>query len=226
MRTSRMKLTRTVRGLVMPCLAIVVTACGTQTQDIKAHRDWKQALSSGTTSVVFGRIQWLEHGEPRQIGTGLFDFSVSPNLLRIEDKWKTHAEADRNGTFVWALEPGIYVINRINYRDPWSGNYFMVPKVAFRVPDKGQIYYVGTLSADFASKRDLIGGLSGQVTVAIKDQLQEDEQAISKPLGALPKNVQKSLMVHDEDLPGTLDTTKEFNMAVRVLNAIFFGLSH
>jgi hypothetical protein len=221
-----MRTARLLHGLVILFLAGAVGACVAPTQNLKERGNCDQALSSGNKSIVFGRVQWLEHGEEKKIGKGLFDFSISPNLLRMEDKSKTYGEVDENGTFVWSLEPGIYVINRINYRDPWSGNYFMVPKVAFRVPDKGKIYYIGTLRADFAYKRDLIGGLSGQVKVTIEDQGQRDNAAIAETLGIMPKDVEKSLMVHDERLPRTIDTTEEFNMAVQTLNAILFGLSH
>jgi len=221
-----MKLAQLLQGLIILCLVSAISACVAPTQNIKERGGWKQAVSSGVTSAVFGRIQWLEHGNEKKIGKGLFDFLVTPILLRMEDRSRTYGEVDENGEFVWALEPGTYVINRINYRDPWSGNYFMVPQVAFRVPDKGKIYYIGTLKADFASKRDLIGGLSGRVKVMIEDQGEGGYPAIAEKLDMMPKNIEKSLMVHEQGLPRTIDTTEEFNTALRILNAIFLGLSH
>lgn len=212
--------------LIILSLVGTISACGiAPTKNIKERSDWVQAIATGNKSVVFGRMQWLEHGEEKQIGKGLFEFSVSPILLRMEDRSKTIGEVDENGEFVWTLDPGTYVINRINYRDPWSGNYFIVPQVALRVPDKGKIYYIGTLKSDFASKRDLIGGLSGQVKVVIEDQGEGGYAAFAKKSEVIPTNIEKSLMVHEQNLPRTIDTTTEFNMALRILNAIFFGLS-
>jgi len=221
-----MKIAQLFQGLIILFLVNAISSCVAPTQNIKERGGWKQAISSGNTSIVFGRIQWLEHGNEKKIGRGVFDFSVTPNLLRMDDRTRTYGEVDENGEFVWPLEPGIYVINKIAYRDPWSGNYFIVPQVAFRVPDKGKIYYIGTLKADFASKRDFIGGLSGHVKVMIEDQDKGDYAAVAKKLDIMPKHIEKSLMVHEQGLPRTIDTTVEFNAALRILNAIFFGLSY
>ena len=214
-----------LRVLVILCLASSTGGCAAPVQNIKENGGWEQALASGNSSVVFGRIKWIEDGSEKKSGKGLLDFWISPTLLRIEDRSETHAELDEDGTFVWALEPGTYVINRINYRDTWSGNYFMVPKVAFRVPEKGRVYYVGTLRADFSSERDLIGGLSGRVRVTIEDHGRRDRAAILQHPG-IANDFEKSLMVQDERLPRTIDTTEEFNVAVKVLNAVLLGLSY
>ncbi|RMH39663.1 MAG: hypothetical protein D6694_10945 [Gammaproteobacteria bacterium] len=220
-----MKTCRLLRSIVILGLCTALISCVAPAQDIKGPSDLDQVLSSGKKSAVFGRIQWLENGKEKRIEKGLFNFSVSPNLLRMDDRSKIHGEVDENGYFVWSLEPGIYVIYRINYHDPWSGNYFIVPKVAFSVPEKGRIYYIGTLKMDFAPKRDLIGGLSGRVKVRIEDQGQKDNAAIVQKIGAVTHDIEKSLMVHKASLPTTIDTTDEFNLAMRILNAILFGVS-
>lgn len=224
--TIKIGINRMLKSLTILCLACAIAACVTPTPNVKNPEDWKQALSSGNASVVFGRIQWLEHGTERKIGKGLFDFSIAPILLRLEDRSKISGEVDEDGFFAWPLQPGIYVINRINYRDPWSGNYFITPKVAFRVPDRGKLYYVGTLKVDFESKRDLIGGLSGRVNITIKDQDQHNYSSVANHFGMSQMKTEKSVMIHDERLPGTIDTTAEFNMALQIINSILFGVSH
>jgi hypothetical protein len=143
----------------------------------------------------------------------------------MEDGSRILGEIDEAGGFVWALEPGIYVINRINYRDPWSGNYFVVPKVAFRVPGPGRVYYVGTLTADFEPKRDLIGGLSGKLQVRIEDEFEGDYSPLAAELGLARGEIEQSLIVHASDLPQTIDSTAEFQLAMQVLNAALYGLS-
>ena len=202
------------------------TACVTSTPNLKGQTSPTAALASSDKSIVFGRIQWLEHGKEKEIGKGLFAFSVTPHLLRLEDKAKLKSDVDAHGEFVWTLTPGIYVVSKIAYRDPWSGNYFMVPQVAFRVPEKGKVYYIGTLKVDFASERDLIGGLSGQVSVQILDDAAKSYDTAAEDLRIRPALIEKSLMVHASGLPKTIDTTEEFNLTAHILNAIFFGLSH
>lgn len=218
-----MRATSVFRSLAVALLAGVMAACATSTENIQEQGGAKAALAAGEESIVVGRIRWLENGEERKIGSGMFQFSISPVLLRMEDRSKIKTSVDENGAFAWALKPGIYVINRINYRDPWSGNYFMVPKVAFRVSEKGKLYYVGTLMVDFKPKRDLIGGLSGEMKIAIRDQSPEDEGVLTRNLG-VDASVEKSLMIHDRDLPSTIDTTQEYQMTLQILNALFFGL--
>lgn len=215
------------RAVVILCFVGAVGGCAVPkpAENIQDVGSLKNEMHSGSKSVVIGRIQWLEHGKEKKIGKGLFDFSVSPLLLRMEDRSRILGKVDEDGRFVWTLAPGIYVINRINYRDTWSGNYFMVPQVAFRVPEKGKAYYIGTLKADFASKRDFIGGLSGRVSVTIEDQSQRDDGIMAQDLGIASKDMEKSLMVHSKKIPRTIDTTPEFNMAMQILNTILFGMS-
>lgn len=221
-----MEMVKRCRWLVALTAAALLSACFSTTPNLKEQGNAGQALSSADTSVVFGRIRWTEHGTEKTFGKGLFGSSITPNLLRIEDKSRIRADVDKNGEFIWKLKPGIYVINKIDYRDSWSGNYFTVPQVAFRVPEAGKVYYIGTLEVDFASKRDLIGGLSGQVRSRVVDNAPRGYDATARELGIQPDPIDKSLMVHVSGLPGTIDTTKEFNVTVQLLNAVFFGLSH
>lgn len=221
-----MRIGRLLRLLIIFCLANVISACVVPmpTQNINEHNKWEQELSSGNKSLVFGRIQWIEHGKETKIGKGLFAFSISPTIFRMEDKSKTRGSVDENGAFVWALEPGLYVINTIDYHYFWSehGDHSIVPKVAFRVPVKGKIYYIGTLRVDFASKHNVFSGdLYGQMKVTIEDQGQRDNPAIAENQGLMPKDVEKSLMVHDVDLPYAIDTTEQLNKTQRILNYIF-----
>jgi hypothetical protein len=222
----RIKSSRRLHWFVTICLSSAATTCVASAPNILESGDLQKALSSETVSVVAGQIRWFEHGAEKEIGKGLLSFSISPMLLRMEDRSRTLAEVDQDGSFMWALDPGIYVINRINYRDPWSGNYFVVPKVAFHVPDRGKIYYIGTMRADFAAERDIIGGLSGDVAVVIEDEARGSYDDVAPRFGVEPGDVEASLMVHVEGLPRTIDTTQEFQIAVQILNAVLLGLSY
>ncbi len=127
--------------------------------------------------------------------------------------------------FRWPLKKGIYLIDRINIRDPWSGNYFIVPKVAFAVPANGKAYYVGTLRANAASERTLIGSLSGKAHFSVENRIEEEKAYIQSKFNASPGQIDQSLMVFDEKLPQSIDNTQEYNDAMRILNALFYGLS-
>jgi outer membrane lipoprotein-sorting protein len=199
----------------------MITACVGRTPSIKESSTGKQAVLSDNQAIVFGKFKWSVRGDELEIGRGPFDFYFYPSLLRMEDRTETNAEVDGNGNFVWALEPGVYVINKITYRDPWTGNYFMAPQVAFQIPDKGKVYYIGTLKIDFESKRDFLKGLSGKVTVTIEDQGIEAYTIATETLDMLPENIEKSLMVREKELPKTIDTTEDFNTAISILSGIF-----
>jgi hypothetical protein len=196
--------------------------CVPEKQSIRPERNWGQLVNGTNASIVVGRIEWREKGESRKIEKGLMAFWISPQLLRLEDRVRMSGEVDEDGRFIWQLEPGTYVVNRINYRDPWSGNYYFVPKVGFRVDKPEAAYYIGTLRADFDIERDLIGGVSGVARFVVVDEFDETAGRYSMEFGSL--EVSKSLMVRDERLPVTIDTTPEFNMAIQILNAVLQGM--
>lgn len=211
---------------ILTCLLCVcaITACATSTQNIYATKGWKQEEKSNSTSYVFGKIQWFEHGKKKKM-EGAFGSPLIHTLLRIEDRERIHIETSKSGEFIWELKPGTYVIARLNYWDSWTGSNFIVPKVAFRIAAEAETYYIGTLKADLATKRDFIGGISGSsVQVTIEDQGDESYATVTEKLKVKPEDIKTSLMVYDSRLPRTFDTTIEFNAAVQILNAILIGL--
>lgn len=208
---------------VLLFLLLAVSGCQTA-PNIKDLGQLQQTDLQQHKSLVFGRITWVENGEEKTTGSGLFTFSLSPQLVRIEDKTRIKAEIDETGHFTWALEKGIYVINRIGYRDPWSGNYVLVPKVAFKVPETGRVYCIGNLRIDHTPKRDLIGGMSGKVKFSVAGCYDSDFQTFQERFARQKSEIQVALMAHDARLPQTLDTTAEFGLAFQILNGILFGI--
>lgn len=205
-------------------LAIVLSGC-THAKNIKDTEELKQISAIGNSSVVFGRIQWIEAGDEKRIGKGIFRMSLTPHLVRLEDKTRTVTEVGENGFFVWTLPSGTFLMNKIAYRDPWSGNYLFVPKVAFTVPENGKTYYLGTLKAEFSPKRDVIGGLSGSVRFSTFDSGETEIAAFQEHFAVKHEKIVKSLMVHDSRLPQTFETTAEFDLALKIINAVLYGLS-
>lgn len=177
------------------------------------------------SSIVFGKIEWMENGEKKEFKEeGLMGTWIKPNLMNMEDESKIECDISEGGEFVWSLPPGKYLMHKIHYRDSWSGSYFIVPKVAFTIPKKGKIYYIGTLKGESQTKRDLIGGLSGTTEFTVEDNYQQDTRNFKKKFRTSSKNIKKSLMIHDERLPKTPETTAEYNVAMRLFNAILMGM--
>jgi hypothetical protein len=212
------------RLLASLLLACALTSCISTAKNLTHDKATTQTALSEGKSVVFGRIHWLENGKEKKIGRGMFDFYIKPSLLRLEDKSRTLCDVGENGEFVWALSPGTYVINRMEYRDTWSGNYFFLPQIAFRISEPQKTYYIGTLEAEVETKRDFIGGLSMKANFFIVDQSDQAYHDNAAQNGVDQDSIVKALMVHEKGLPRTFDTTAEYNIGLQLLNAIFMGM--
>lgn len=211
--------------LLIALIPLLVIGCYTKATNISSSSELQQAKTGDSDSIIFGRIKWIEKGEEKKIGKGVFSMSVTPHLMRMDDKARIFGEVSEEGSFVWSLKKGSYFIHKMAYRDPWSGNYFVVPKVAFNVPENGKVFYVGTLLAEFTPKRDFIGGLSGQVKFTIVDEENNYYPDFEKKFNINSNDINKSLMVHDQRLPRSVETTESYNLAISIMNAILFGLS-
>lgn len=211
--------------LIITLIPLFVIGCYTKATNISSTSELQQATAQESDSIIFGRIKWLEKGEEKKIGKGVFSMSVTPHLMRMEDKARIFGEVSEDGNFVWSLKKGSYFFHKMAYRDPWSGNYFVVPKVAFNVPENGKVYYVGTLIAEFIPKRDFIGGLSGKVKFTVVDEENNYYLDFAKKFNINSNDINKSLMVHDQRLPRSVETTESYNLAISIMNAILFGIS-
>lgn len=183
-----------------------------------------EALSSAqqnsNQSIAFGRLRWIENGAERQIDQSMFGWSIAPRLKRLEDRKIMNAQIDAGGHFIWSLPPGTYMIDRINYRDPMTGNYFLAPKFAFKVPATGRSYYAGTMRVDAVSSRDFLGTLDADVRYSVEDNLSQETAYLRRKLGSNLGTVEKSLMVHDARLPQSIDTTSEAQIALTILGGM------
>jgi len=205
------------------CLVLALGGCVTTT-NIKTATKLSQL--GRDSSIVFGQIEWLEDGKEKELGEGFFTIAVTPHLMNMEDNTRIMGEVSEEGRFFWSLEEGTYLIHKISYRDPWSGEYFFVPKMVFNVPENGEVYYIGILRSEFEPDRDLIGGLSGsRVKFTIQDEFDRDSSDFQERLSIPSKIIEKSLMIYDSRLPRTVETTKEFNQAISIMNAILYGIS-
>ena len=204
-------------------LSLILGGCNTA-QNLSSMKELDGSLQPDT-SLVFGRLLWVEDGEEKVIGSGLVTFSVAPQLLRIEDGKRILGEIDENGRFTWALEKGMYVINRLNYRDPLTGNYFLVPKIGFRVPENGKAYGLGTLRVECNQKRNFLGSLAGaKVKFTVDNTTEADSADFRQRYPGTNSEVGPSLFVHDNRLPQTFDTSADFSLALQILQSILIGI--
>jgi hypothetical protein len=213
----------TIKSISICISLLFLSGCFTTVKNVNNKDSFNAVIESEGKSLVIGKILWLENGKERKGDGGLFSSYITPQLLRLENRQKIMAELDENGNFAWLLEPGFYVINRLNYRDVWSGNYFFVTQSAFMIKENSKFYYVGTLKMNFMPKRDLIGGLSGVASFEIMDEGESGYTATALRFGLEPDVIEKSLMVHDKRLPLKYNTTVEFNAAISLLNLLLLG---
>lgn len=206
-------------------LVLFLSGCVTTTEpNIRSASELSQ-IEEKDSSIVFGKIEWIENGEKKEFKEeGVLGTWIKPNLMNMEDKTRVECDVSEGGEFVWSLPPGKYLMHKIHYRDSWSGSYFIVPKVAFIVPDKGKVYYIGTLKGESQTKRDLIGGLSATTKFTIQDKFNQDSRNFKRKFNTSNKKIKKSLMIHDKRLPQTPETTSEYNIAMNLINAILMGI--
>jgi hypothetical protein len=211
-------------NLSLLLLIALLSACVSRQANLVEKNIPSESIFSQGKSLVFGEVHWIENGERKKIGSSIFDFYIKPSIVRLEDKSRILCDVGEDGAFSWALDPGTYVIDRIEYRDTWSGNYFFVPKVAFRITDAKQAYYIGTLKSEVKTKRDFIGGLSGTGKFTILDQGEANCIFFSTKNQIPLDEIQKSLMIQSDKLPTSFTSTQEFHLGLQIINAILMGL--
>lgn len=199
--------------LLSACLAV---------ENIETPAEAKAASSSADRSIVYGRVKWVENG--KETGLDHKDMfgqrvqRVVPRLKRAEDNSTVTVELDNAGHFVWSLQKGTYIIDKLQVNIPGYGSGFFVPKVAFAVPDNGKSYYIGTLRTDAVVDADF-WGTDGAARFSIEDSQSSEDAYVRRKLGGSFRADQKSLMVQNENLPDSFDTTAEFNMIMLILGA-------
>lgn len=171
-------------------------------------------------SLVGGQFRWIEIGVERDIEQSLFGWSIAPRIKRHQDRRIMKVGINAGGHFLWSLPSGASMIDRINYCDPMTGNYFIAPLFAFAVPKNGRNYYVGTMRIDSVTNRDFFWTLDGTVRYSVEDNFDKEPAYIRAKIGTDLANVEKSLRIHHPRLPATIDTTAEAQIALTLFGGI------
>lgn len=179
---------------------------------------------SGEDVLVFGRIRWIQNGEERESYSSTFGWNISLQVLRAEDMKTGTIRVEKDGTFFALLPTGTYIIHRLDWRDPWDGPHWLVPKVAFKIAEDRQSYYLGTLVVDIRTKRDIIGGLWVKgFGVSIEDEEEGAMEAFRKRYTAQKVEVAKALMVHDPSIPRIAEQENQ-RLLLDILGSLQFGI--
>ena len=219
-REKGMKLGNTVQ-IFAASLMIFLSGCST-VQNIETAAEAQAAAGSADRSIVYGRVRWIENGQEPNLESENFLGEriqrVTPRLKRAEDNSTVIVELDNAGHFVWSLQAGTYIIDMLSVTVPGYEAGFFVPKVAFQVPENGSSYYIGTLRADAVVDADF-WGTDGSAKFSVVDEMRSENAYARKKLGSSFSTGRKSLMVQNDKLPESFDTTEEFRIITLILSA-------
>ncbi|NNM80415.1 MAG: hypothetical protein HKM01_08175 [Gallionella sp.] len=178
----------------------------------KAAED-TMAASLGADVLVFGRIRWFDNGEERTEYRSGWGWNVWLPFFRTQDKQFGLFVVEKDGTFTWRIPRGVYISNRLRWRDPWDGVHFINPSVAFEATDGANALCLGTLAVGLGSKRDIIGKL---LIKSVQVRIDDDCETLSQQFHAKytdPNLVAaKSLMRFDPRMPIPKELEERSNM--------------
>jgi hypothetical protein len=202
--------------LITLIFLLVLPGCAPRI-NVKKAPPGTTVLSSGEDVLIFGGIRWIENGKNKKR-------TIILRVLRAEDSKTGTIRVEKDGRFFTLLPRGTYIIHRFDWFDPWDGQHWIVPKVAFQVADSQHSYYLGVLVVNISAKRDIIGGLWVKgVTSYIEDEEDEAMEAFRKRYSDQEVKVAKALMIHDPSIPRMTDLESQ-RLLLDVLRSLHFGL--
>jgi hypothetical protein len=188
-------------GGAMVCLTVAGCALSIVPQ---GERDAPVATDEGV--LVFGRITYVVDGVIR-LPYGAFRPSIQPPFLDLfqldsGNPLQTHAAGSVDGSYVWRMRPGHYVISGIgqgqytdDYRITW-------PRLAFQVKAGGAANYLGHLQLRgkrYAEPYTLSTGTQGVSRGIRYEFIIEDEADRGGAPAGIP--LQQSLIFHRANMP-------------------------
>ncbi|HEX6827689.1 MAG TPA: hypothetical protein VF104_01785 [Burkholderiales bacterium] len=167
----------------------------------------------GDRALVFGRINYVIDGRIKTpYGAFRPAWPAPPLTLLSLESGEFHsspAVADADGSFVWELPPGHYVISRIGVGQIWDDTYIAWPRIAFRVPSGPRMTYLGHLVLDGSSYTEEFTYSTGRKSTTsgvryrfeVRDEMESQLAGLRErhPGKAMPAG--KALMFHDPQMP-------------------------
>lgn len=185
--------------------------------------------------LVFGRMNYFVDGRIKAPYGAFRPAWPAPGLTALQlesgDPYSSPAVQDADGSFLWELPPGHYVISRIGVGQVWDDTYIAWPRIAFRVPAGGRLVYLGHLVLDGTSyteeftystgRKSTISGVRYRFQVRDEMQDQLSGLAAGAPGQALP--AVKSLMFHAPNMPIGEALVNEWRASKETTIARIFG---
>ncbi len=155
-----------------------------------------KAPAPGQTAV-FGKITVVENGAPAKWRAGGFIEVTSGQfrLIVLEEATSKPLfhDLEKDGTFVWNLAAGRYMIAGFDWTSGVSSLSGAI-RSRFSVPEAGvPAVYIGTLDLTFASNR---------YEIAVRDDFDEAAVALTKQISGLDGRPVKGLMETEEEPTG------------------------
>jgi hypothetical protein len=188
-------------GGAMACL--VVAGCALS---IVPQGEREAPVTTHDGVLVFGKITYIVDGEIR-LPYGAFRPSIQPpflDLIQLEsgNPFQTRAVSSNDGSYVWRMQPGHYVISGIgqgqfadDYRRAW-------PRLAFEVKTGGAANYLGHLQLRgkrYEEPYTLSTGTQGVSRGIRYEFIIEDEADRTGVPAGMP--LQKSLIFYRSNMP-------------------------
>ncbi|HEX9181248.1 MAG TPA: hypothetical protein VF859_12675 [Burkholderiales bacterium] len=164
-------------------------------------------------TLVFGRINYVVDGKPKAPYGAFRPAWPAPRLsaLQLEsgDPFASPAVEDADGSFLWELPPGHYVVSRIGVGQIWDDTFISWPRVAFRVPPGARLAYLGHLVLDGSAYTEEFTYSTGRKSTTtgiryrfeVRDEMESQLASLGLPGSGTTRAVTRSLMFHDPGMP-------------------------
>lgn len=162
--------------------------------------------------LVFGKVNYVIDGEEK-LPYGLFRPRWPAPILNateVHSGAALHSPAvgREDGSFLWELPPGQYVISRIGVGQFTDETYIAWPRIAFQVPSDVNLVYLGHLRLVGTTTTNEMTLTTGRVsrvvavryTFDVKDELDRHVQRFPAALVQRTRPV-RSLMFQDPKMP-------------------------
>jgi hypothetical protein len=188
-------------GAILGLVAIVAVALAGCAGTMREPEPGRPLALSEETALVFGRIALAEDGRPVALG-GWSGPSAEALFLRLDgDGEETSASIGEDGRFYLIVPRGTYLLAQVSRR--------LDPKAAFRVPAGADAYYLGALRLNVKGEPLLLGRTYSLKGVEVDDEFDAARQALARRFPAFDGSVEKSLLVHSDEIPGAAEAREK-----------------
>jgi hypothetical protein len=193
--------------------AVVLGVLGAGCTSVFRAADTSEALVTSRGVMVYGRINYVIDGQS-VLPYGAFKPAVPApfiNALRLEagDSWQSMTVDKGDGSFLWRVPPGHYIVSGIGPGQLWDDYRITWPRIAFHVPAEGGPVYLGHLQlrgTRYAETSTLSTGktvsTSGVRYAFVVEDAEAEDQGILARRGTIAGGAPtKSLMFQRDAMP-------------------------